>query len=261
MAAETMPIGPMGIVCSGNSGPPPRNSGRAKPATAQAMATGRRLRGRSSNSSSSMASSMAATGVPNTAVMPATAPATSNAFLSALDRWKNCAMSEPIAPPVMMIGPSAPNGPPLPIAMAKASGLSTATFGDILLLPNKIASMASGMPWPRTCSAPKRAISPTSSPPTTGAATTNQPSVFCAGEWFAVDKVWKKNRFVKKRMRCSRKSAATVLSAPPTAAMAPMRRSRTSVAKSRLCALCSLMIPLGGCGTVGGTHGDIYVTA
>jgi hypothetical protein len=34
----------------------------------------------------------------------------------------------------MMIGPSAPNGPPLPIAMPEASGLSTATFGDILLL-------------------------------------------------------------------------------------------------------------------------------
>ena len=29
----------------------------------------------------------------------------------------------------MMIGPSAPNGPPEPIEMADESGLSTATFG------------------------------------------------------------------------------------------------------------------------------------
>ncbi len=48
----------------------------------------------------------------------------------------------------MMIGPSAPNGPPLPMAMAEERGLSTATFGDILLLPNRIASIASGMPCP-----------------------------------------------------------------------------------------------------------------
>ena len=40
--------------------------------------------GRNSNSSSSTASSKAATGVPNTAVMPATAPATSSVLRSAL---------------------------------------------------------------------------------------------------------------------------------------------------------------------------------
>ena len=33
-----------------------------------------------------------------------------------------------MAPPVMMIGPSAPNGPPVPIEIAEDSGLSTATL-------------------------------------------------------------------------------------------------------------------------------------
>jgi hypothetical protein len=108
-------------------------SGRRKPATAHAVATGSRLRGRSSNSSSSTAISTAATGVPNTAVMPDTAPATSSDLRSPPVRWKCWAISEPIAPPVMMIGPSAPNGPPLPIAMPDDSGFSTATFGDIAL--------------------------------------------------------------------------------------------------------------------------------
>ena len=58
------------------------------------------------------------------------APATSSVLRSALVRWKNCAISEPIAPPVMMIGPSAPNGPPDPIEIADDSGLSSATLGS-----------------------------------------------------------------------------------------------------------------------------------
>lgn len=53
---------------------------------------------------------------------------------------------EPIAPPVMMIGPSAPNGPPVPMLIAAETGLRTATLGAILLSPVTIASMASGMP-------------------------------------------------------------------------------------------------------------------
>ena len=67
---------------SGNSGPPVSSSGRTAAATQQAIAVGSRLRGRSSNSSSSTASSTAATGVPNTAVIPATAPATSKVLRS-----------------------------------------------------------------------------------------------------------------------------------------------------------------------------------
>src|SRR5690349_18890376 len=38
-------------------------------------------------------------------------------------------MSEPNAPPVMMIGPSAPNGPPEPIEIAAESGFRTARRG------------------------------------------------------------------------------------------------------------------------------------
>ena len=54
----------------------------------------------------------------------------------------------------MMIGPSAPNGPPVPIAIAADTGLSTATRGCTLLPPSRIASIASGMPWPRIFSEP-----------------------------------------------------------------------------------------------------------
>jgi hypothetical protein len=191
------------------------------------------LRGRHSNSSSSTASSSAATGVPNTAVMPAVAPATSSVLRSAAVSLKNCANSEPIAPPVMMIGPSAPNGPPLPITMPDESGLSTATLGDILLLPKRIASMASGMPWPRIFSEPKRAISPTISPPMTGTAITHSPSVLSAGERLANDSVWKKNKLVKKRIRLSSTTAASVANAAMTTASAVVRKSVVSVAKSR----------------------------
>lgn len=177
-------------VVSGNSGSTPKKTERAKPATAQASATGRKLRGRHSNSSSSTASSTAATGVPNTAVMPAAAPATSSVLRSAAVTCTHCAISEPSAPPVMMIGPSAPNGPPLPITTPDDSGLRIATFGDMRLLPNRIASIASGMPWPRIFSEPKRAINPTISPPITGTTITHAPNVWFAGERSANENCW-----------------------------------------------------------------------
>ncbi len=104
---------------------------------ALASATGTMLRGFSSNSSSSTASSTAAIGVANVADMPAAAPATSSVLRSALVRWNICATSDPTAPPVMMIGPSAPNGPPEPIEIADDSGLSTATLGSIRLPPEQ----------------------------------------------------------------------------------------------------------------------------
>jgi len=49
----------------------------------------------------------------------------------------------------MMIGPSAPNGPPLPIEMAADSGFRKATRGSMRLPRIRIDSIASGMPWPR----------------------------------------------------------------------------------------------------------------
>jgi len=75
----------------------------------------------------------------------------------------------------MMIGPSAPNGPPDPIEIADESGLRIATFGSTRLWRIRIASIASGMPWPRIFSEPYRAIRPTSNAPITGTTTTYGP--------------------------------------------------------------------------------------
>ena len=86
--------------------------------------------------------------------MPAAAPATSRVLRSVLVRWKNCAIIEPNAPPVIIIGPSAPNGPPEPMEMAEDIGLRMATLGCTLLPLINIASIASGMPWPRILSEP-----------------------------------------------------------------------------------------------------------
>ncbi len=54
----------------------------------------------------------------------------------------------------MMIGPSAPKGPPDPIEIAAEIGFSSATRGSMRLPRSKIASSASGMPWPRMRSDP-----------------------------------------------------------------------------------------------------------
>ena len=76
----------------------------------------------------------------------------------------------------MMIGPSAPKGPPLPIEMAADIGLRIATFSDRRLSPYRIVSIASGIPWPRIFSEPKRAIRPMIRLPMTGTATTAKPT-------------------------------------------------------------------------------------
>jgi hypothetical protein len=123
-------------------------------ATALAMATGIRLRGFHSKSNNSTASNTAAMGVLNVAAMPAAAPATSSVLRSAAVRCRNCPTSEPKAPPVRMIGPSAPNGPPVPMEIAEEMGLRIASFGSTLLPPTRIVSIASGMPWPRMRSEP-----------------------------------------------------------------------------------------------------------
>src|SRR6185437_2369987 len=114
------------IECGGTAktGPTPRMYLRIAAALALASATGRMLRGFHSNSSSSTARTTEATGAANVADMPAAAPATSSVLRSDAVRWKNCAISDPNAPPVMMIGPSAPNGPPDPIEIAAEIGLS-----------------------------------------------------------------------------------------------------------------------------------------
>lgn len=123
-------------------------------AVTAATATGRYERGRHSKSSSSTASRIEASGALNVAAMPAAEPATSSALRSSVVTRSSCAMSEPTAPPVMMIGPSAPNGPPVPMDMAADAGLRTATRGCTRLPPTRIDSIASGMPWPRIFSEP-----------------------------------------------------------------------------------------------------------
>ena len=127
---------------------------RSTSATTAATATGMKLRGVHSKSRSSTASMMAAIGVPKTVVMPAAAPATSSVLRSLSLTGSAWAISDPIAPPVMMIGPSAPNGPPVPMAIAEESGLRIATLTSSRERPSRMASIASGMPWPRILSLP-----------------------------------------------------------------------------------------------------------
>ena len=67
--------------------------------------------------------------------MPAAAPAASSDFRSSAVMCRSWPTSEPSAPPVAMMGPSAPNGPPVPMAMAADSGFSTMTRAGIWLSP------------------------------------------------------------------------------------------------------------------------------
>ena len=139
-------------------------------------------RGLNSKASSSTPNSVAATGVPNTALIPAAAPATSRARRWAAVSRKSWPTIEPTAPPVRMIGPSAPNGPPVPMLTALEMGLSRARRGWTLLPLIRMRSMASGMPCPRICSEPNRAMSPTISPPPIGMTRASAPSVLASGE-------------------------------------------------------------------------------
>ncbi len=134
-----------------------------------------KLRGFHSKRRSSTARRTEAIGDAKIADIPAAAPATRSVFRSADERWKSCAKREPNAPPVMMIGPSAPNGPPVPMETADEMGFKTATFASRRLRPIRIASSASGIPWPRIFSEPNRAMSPMISPPTTGTRTDQAP--------------------------------------------------------------------------------------
>ena len=134
-------------------------------------------RGLNSKASSSTPNKVAATGVPNTALIPAAAPATRRLLRWAAVRWKSWPTIDPTAPPVRMIGPSAPNGPPVPMLMALEIGFKMARRGWTLLPLMRIRSIASGMPWPRICSEPNRAMSPTMRPPPIGMTTAMTPRV------------------------------------------------------------------------------------
>ena len=86
--------------------------------------------------------------------MPATAPAASKVLRSSAVTCTSWPTSEPSAPPVAMIGPSAPNGPPVPIAIAADSGLRNVMRIGMRLSLNSTCSIASGMPCPRIACEP-----------------------------------------------------------------------------------------------------------
>jgi hypothetical protein len=66
--------------------------------------------------------------------------------------------------------------------IAEESGLRIATLASIRLRPIRMASIASGMPWPRMRSDPYRAIRPMMSPPTIGTRTATNPRSWPAGD-------------------------------------------------------------------------------
>ena len=95
------------------------------------------LRGLHSKSSSSTARSDGGNGRSENSGHAAGGSGDQQRFALCGRSGSNCAISDPTAPPVMMIGPSAPNGPPVPIEIADESGLRTATLGSIRLRPNQ----------------------------------------------------------------------------------------------------------------------------
>lgn len=142
----------------------------------QAITTGMKLFGENSNNNNSIARRMAANGVPKIAVIPAVAPDARRIFRSCAVVWSVCPQNDPRAPPVAIMGPSAPKGPPVPIEIADEMGLRTVISGGILLSATRIFSIASGIPCPRIAPEPNRAINPTTKPPITGITITQMPS-------------------------------------------------------------------------------------
>ena len=122
-----------------------------------------------------------ANGLPNIAAIPAQAPALNMIFLSAAEMCMICPVKDPNAPPVAIIGPSAPKGPPVPIEIAADKGFKIVIKGGILLFSKIIFSIASGMPCPRIAFEPNLAISPTSKLPIMGMKITAIPRLLLAG--------------------------------------------------------------------------------
>ncbi len=123
----------------------------------------------------------------------------------------------------MMIGPSAPNGPPLPIEMADDSGFKIATLAESRLCPNRIASIASGMPCPRILGEPKRAIRPISRLPTTGTTITRTPDAASAISAGATDQRPNQAILAASAISLMRIQAATTAPLPTTSAIAASR--------------------------------------
>jgi hypothetical protein len=143
--------------------------------------SGTSARAENSNSRSSTASTTDASGAPNTADIPAAAPHASRILRSEGDTLMTWPTSDPKAPPVTMIGPSAPNGPPVPIATAADVGFATAARGEMRLCRVSTASIASGMPWPRM-TGDQRAINATTSPPAIATSSRSGPGWKCRND-------------------------------------------------------------------------------
>ncbi len=169
-------------------------------ATVDATTRGMKARVENSKRRSSIARTTEASGAPKVADMPAAAPQARRIFRSAGETWRIWPRSDPRAPPVTMIGPSAPKGPPVPIAMAAETGFATAARGEIRLWRTRIASMASGIPWPRM-TGDHRARSETRRPPVTAATTRPGPGRSVVKEGSVQAKRWKRARLVKRPMR------------------------------------------------------------
>jgi hypothetical protein len=86
--------------------------------------------------------------------MPAAAPAARSVFRSAALTAITCPSTDPSAPPVAMIGPSEPKGPPVPMATAAERGLRNVSRTGMRLSLVRICSIASGMPCPRMACEP-----------------------------------------------------------------------------------------------------------
>ena len=102
-----------------------------KVAVPVAKATGRNVRTLTSGIISSMENMTPPIGVLNVAAIPAPAPAATRMIrcpAGIRTIWPNV---DPRADPIWMIGPSRPTAAPVPIAIAEASDLTTATMGRI----------------------------------------------------------------------------------------------------------------------------------
>ena len=95
---------------------------------AVATTTGRKLRVEISGSSTSLAKRTPPSGVLNVAAMPAPAPAESRMIFWDLISRSLRAKVDPKDAPIWMIGPSRPMDAPVPMAIAEASDLTTATM-------------------------------------------------------------------------------------------------------------------------------------
>src|SRR5215470_2102233 len=208
-------------------------------------------RGRYSKSSSSMARSTAETGAPKVAAMPAAAPAASSVFRSAAVTEITWPRTEPRAPPVAMIGPSAPKGPPVPMATAAESGLRKVIRTGMRLSLARICSIASGMPWPRMADEPKRAINPTTSPPMGGTRTTHGPRWEMVGPSGSSEAVPRKDRFVTRKM-----SRWSIWATPAASRPTPTASAQMYAVRRLTFAACGAMFAWASPGPIDGATGS-----